>query len=418
MMKSQIFAIFIVSIVVLPCCLCARISSSSSHASFNSFNVVDYGAHGNSQIDDSKAFLKAWKSVCDASQNAPTLVIPKGKTFMLQPISFQGPCKPTKINIKLEGTVIAPKKLEGWKWSSDDDEKDAWITFSNIRGLVINGGGQFDGQGASWWGCEKCNRPTALRFHGCGNLDLNSLNHINSPRSHISINQCNHSKISNLRISAPKESPNTDGIDISASSNILITGSTITTGDDCIAINGGSSFINVSSIYCGPGHGISIGSLGKNGAYETAQEIRVQNCNFSRTTNGARIKTWKGGSGYAKNIIFDNIIMDAVDIPVIIDQQYKTDDIKVKKVKDDKAVKVSDVTFLKVRGTSTSEDPVQLNCDAIGCTNINLEGIDITSTNGEKTRASCKNVQGICSSCTPNVPCLSSQNNLTTNKFL
>ena len=27
-------------------------------------------------------------------------------------------------------------------------------------------------------------------------------------------------------------------------------------GDDCIAINGGSSFINISDITCGPGHGI------------------------------------------------------------------------------------------------------------------------------------------------------------------
>ncbi|MED6216972.1 hypothetical protein PIB30_013187 [Stylosanthes scabra] len=109
-----------------------------------------------------QAFVKAWKSVCYGNEDEPTLVIPEGKTFMLQPIIFQGPCIPTTINIKLQGTVIAPKKHDGWKWQSDDDDKNSWIKFSDINGPVINGGGQLDGQGASWWDCKKCNRPTAM----------------------------------------------------------------------------------------------------------------------------------------------------------------------------------------------------------------------------------------------------------------
>ncbi|RZC12806.1 hypothetical protein D0Y65_012523, partial [Glycine soja] len=45
-----------------------------------SFNVVSYGAKGDGKTDD--------------SQETATLDIPGGKTFMLQPVSFQGPCKP------------------------------------------------------------------------------------------------------------------------------------------------------------------------------------------------------------------------------------------------------------------------------------------------------------------------------------
>ena len=37
----------------------------------------------------------------------------------------------------------------------------------------------------------------------------------------------------------------------------------------------------------------SIGSLGKNGAYETVEEIQVSNCSFTGTQNAARIKTWQ-----------------------------------------------------------------------------------------------------------------------------
>lgn len=40
------------------------------------------------------------------------------------------------------------------------------------------------------------------------------------------------------------------------------------------------------------------------------------------TTNGLRIKTWQGGSGYAKNIVFKNVLMDNVTNPIIIDQHY------------------------------------------------------------------------------------------------
>ena len=35
----------------------------------------------------------------------------------------------------------------------------------------------------------------------------------------------------------------------------------------------------------------SIGSLGENGGYDTVEQVRVENCNITRTTNGLRIKT-------------------------------------------------------------------------------------------------------------------------------
>jgi hypothetical protein len=48
-----------------------------------------------------KAFLDAWKDTCSAIHDNPTLVIPKGKTFMLQPVWFQGPCNSATIYIKV-----------------------------------------------------------------------------------------------------------------------------------------------------------------------------------------------------------------------------------------------------------------------------------------------------------------------------
>ncbi|CAA7025426.1 unnamed protein product [Microthlaspi erraticum] len=62
-------------------------------------------------------------------------------------------------------------------------------------------------------------------------------------------------------------------------------------GDDCVAINGGSYNINISHVACGPGHGISIGSLGRGEFNETVENVKVTHCTFNGTSNGARIKT-------------------------------------------------------------------------------------------------------------------------------
>ena len=96
--------------------------------------------------------------------------------------------------------------------------------------------------------------------------------------------------------------------------------------------------------------------------------------------------------------------------PVIIDQQY--DALEPLKIKYNvlegvsKGVKVSDVIFRNIRGTTNGKDAIDLNCARIGCTNIILEDIDIVDLDGKKASASCNSVQGSCSSCNPEVSCL------------
>ncbi|XP_058766967.1 probable polygalacturonase At3g15720 [Vicia villosa] len=368
------------------------------------FDVVKYGAKGDGVSDDSNAFLKAWKDTCSATRGFPTMLIPQGRRFMLQPSSFEGPCKSAYIRVMIMGTIIAPQKWENWKWVNNN-YRESWIQFIHINGLDVSGRGMIDGQGASWWNKSQYERPTAVRFIGCSKLKLGPLRHINSPRNHIGIGSCNGALLSGLQITAPENSHNTDGIDIASSSNIFVEQSTISTGDDCIAINSGSKFINITGIFCGPGHGISVGSLGKNGNYDTVEEIHVRNVTFSGTTNGARIKTWVGGCGYARKITYEDIILDRVQNPVIIDQQYNA----YKTLKGGrKAVKVSDVTYRNIRGTTISPAAINLGCDNIGCTNIILKDINIVGIGKNIPAASCKNVQGSSSFCTPKVPCLSS----------
>ncbi|XP_059064539.1 polygalacturonase-like [Cryptomeria japonica] len=99
-------------------------------------------------------------------------------------------------------------------------------------------------------------------------------------------------QIVGITIQAPESSPNTDGIDTFQSTNIVIKDSTIGTGDDCVGIGDGSSNININDITCGPGHGISIGSLGRGNTKAYVHSIHVNGAKLTLTTNGLRIKTW------------------------------------------------------------------------------------------------------------------------------
>ncbi|KAH1234773.1 putative polygalacturonase [Glycine max] len=232
----------------------------------------------------------------------------------------------------------------------------------------------------------------ALSFHNCNNLQLTGTCHLNSARNHISINNSNLTEIFN--ITAPKDSPNIDGIDISESCYILIQHSTIATGDDCIAINSGASCINIIGVTCGPGH---------------VKHVHVTNFNFKGTDKGRRIKTWPGGCGYAGNISFEHIVLINTKNRIIIDQDYESEQKEDRKQTSE--VQISGVTYRYVNGTSDGETAINLNCGGgagAGCTDIFMDVVNITSaSSGSNVLASCNNAHGVAASTSPPVSCLS-----------
>ncbi|XP_004510271.1 probable polygalacturonase At3g15720 [Cicer arietinum] len=356
--------------------LCTRWNVVEANNNNNTYNVMQYGASGDGKSDDSQAFLMAWNSTCGV-QGEATLVIPPKLSFLVNNLIFTGDCKATSITIQV-------------------------VMIQYINNLTIDGHntGKIDGYGSTWWECKSCPRPRAISIHSCNDLIFTNLRVTDSPGGHISINGCKNATFSHLFVDAPGTSPNTDGFDISASQNILIKNSVVSTGDDCVAVNGGSSYINVTRIVCGPGHGISIGSLGKGESYETVEEVHVYNCTFANTTNGARIKTFPGGSGYARNITFEQINLINVTYPIIIDQHYGVKDAT------ESAVLVSDVTYRGFSGTAFRDIAIKLLCSSLGCSNIVLDDINIVSSQiGKRVGAFCQNLNGTIESTVPKVSC-------------
>ncbi|KAL0319151.1 UNVERIFIED_CONTAM: putative polygalacturonase [Sesamum angustifolium] len=323
---------------------------------------------------------------------------------------IQRPMQVSRVYVLVSGNIVAPVKT-GWS----GNQNNAWIIFSNIKGLVVKGKGVIDGQGSSWWPSrpcfddpahgQNCKGPTGMMFRRCNGLRLDGFSKINGPGSHILISASNDVVVTNLRIVAPGDSPNTDAIDISSSTTVQIRNSFIATGDDCVAISAGSSNIDVSGVTCGPGHGISIGSLG-GGGYDVVENVRVRNCTLKGTLTGVRIKTLQGGKGYARKISFEGIKFEAVDNPIQIEQFYCP--LKVNCQNYTSAVAISDVSFTAISGTSVAENVISLSCSqSVACNNIKLDRVYISpSTPGNKVYSTCFNARGQATHTKPAVNCL------------
>ncbi|XP_057989479.1 polygalacturonase-like [Hevea brasiliensis] len=367
-------------------------STTVSSSNIIQINVDDFGAKAKG-TDDSEAFKKAWDKACSSNEIA-NIVVPENKTYLLKPVTFSGPCQSDLI-FQIYGTIKASNKM-----SEYEDDRRHWIVFDNVNNLKVQRGGIINGNGRMWWenSC-KINKdmpckvaPTAVTFNESRILIVSNLWFKNAQKMHLRFEKCINVKAMNLLVTAPGNSPNTDGIHVTGTQSIRITNSVIRTGDDCISIVNGSRYVEATDIICGPGHGISIGSLGADNSEAEVSNVLVNRATFSGTTNGVRIKTWQGGSGYAKDIVFENLIMKNVTNPIIIDQNYCDQDDPCKEQKS--AVQVSNVMYRNIQGTSASEVAMKFDCSkTFPCQGILLQDIILGLEEDELAKASCVNVK-------------------------
>ncbi|XP_054783814.1 probable polygalacturonase At1g80170 isoform X2 [Prosopis cineraria] len=342
-----------------------------------------------------QALEEVWKTAC-AMSGRITILFPPEKEFLIYPIDLGGHCR-SKITLKILGTIVAPKDPEVW----DGLNPRKWLYFHGLKYLTLDGGGKINGMGQKWWdrSCKTNSSnpcrpaPTAITFHRCKNLKVRDLMILNSQKMHMAFSSCMRVVASKLVVLAPASSPNTDGIHISRTKGIEVKESSIRTGDDCISIVSNSSRVKISNISCGPGHGISIGSLGKSGTWEKVQDVMVSESYLYQTDNGVRIKTWQGGDGFASQITFKNIVMANVSNPIIIDQFYCDSPYPCQN--QTSAVKVENISFIGIKGTSATEEAIKFACsDYSPCERLYLEDIFLTLGFGGNIRSSCWKAHG------------------------
>ncbi|KAK7401466.1 hypothetical protein VNO78_12976 [Psophocarpus tetragonolobus] len=357
------------------------------------FDISKYGATLNGDI--TQAMTNAWYDAC-ASTTPSKVMIPKG-IFKLNQIELKGPCI-SPIEVHVDGIIQAPQdptQLNG----------DAqWIKFTYINFFTLSGRGTFDGQGAIAWkqnNCWKSNHCKKISMNfGFGFLNNTIIQGITSKDSknfHVNVLGCNNITFTNFNIIAPATSPNTDGIHIGRSIHVNITNTNIATGDDCISLGDGSKQITVLNVTCGPGHGISVGSLGKYLNEEPVEGFTVKNCTLNNTDNGLRIKTWPSTlvTITVSDMHFEDIKMVNVKNPIIIDQEYCPWNQCTKE--GPSKIKISKVTFKSIVGTSATQEGVILDCSSgVPCEDVVLSDIDLTF-NGTIVATKLANVKPIMS---------------------
>ncbi|XP_062178947.1 exopolygalacturonase-like [Phragmites australis] len=360
------------------------------------FNVTDFGAVGDRKTDNSKAFLRAWMKAC-ASPGRPAVVVPRGD-YLLHPLVFRGPCR-GYMEMHVAGVLRAPAGLDAFRGCQE------WVHFTSIDGLLVTGGGTFDGRGATAWPLNECPRkpdckflPTSIKLGRVRNATITGVTSLDSKSFHVTVAGSQDVHIHRVSIRAPRDSPNTDGVHIQGSSNVRVTDSAVGTGDDCVSVGPGTSDVLVSGVSCGPGHGISVGSLGRYPGEEDVRRLRVANCTIAGTSNGVRIKTWRGGSRptAVSGLVFEDIVMRMVRNPIIIDQEYCPYTSCHESEQRPSAVRISDVKFKNIRGVSATKVAVKLSCsEASPCRELELRDIDLRYVRrGVATQSRCAHVAG------------------------
>ncbi|KAJ4874492.1 Pectin lyase-like superfamily protein [Raphanus sativus] len=371
------------------------VSAAAPAASFGRkiFDVRSYGARGDGKTDNAIAFTRAWKDACQW-KGSSRIFVPLG-TFYLGGVTFSGPCQ-NRISFIIKGTLLAPKDANAIK-------QDTWIIFKYVDYLTVSGGGTLDGQGTYAWRLNDCSRnpncrplPMNIGFQFVRFSRISRIKSVNSKMGHFNFFAVSYFEITRVSIRAPGDSPNTDGIKIGSSHHMKIHDVYIGTGDDCIAILSGTTNLDIYSVNCGPGHGISVGSLGRFKDEKSVYGISVRDSVFTGTSNGVRIKTWapSASRNIVSNFTFQSLQMINVGNPIIIDQQYCPNN-QCSKMSHSQ-VQIQHVKFNNIWGTSTDKVAVKLQCSAIApCKDVELAGINLVhrGLDGPAT-ALCENVHG------------------------
>jgi polygalacturonase len=212
------------------------------------------------------------------------------------------------------------------------------ISAQHVSGAGVMGEGVIDGRGGekllgkdvTWWELAEQARaggrqqvPRLIVTDYADNFTVYGITLKNSPNFHIVYNHGDGFTVWGLKIDTPKRGArNTDGVDPGAGSkNITITHSYIRTGDDNVAIKGGTG--GVTNMTVGHnhfywGHGMSIGSETNGGV----SKIRLFDLSLDGPDNGIRIKSNGSRGGLVHDVIYDDVCVRDSPNPITLDTGY------------------------------------------------------------------------------------------------
>ena len=340
---------------------------------FVTLNVRDFGAKGDGIQDDTK-YIQAAILACPAKSR---VLVPAG-VYKITSLFLK-----SNLNLELaEGAELRadtdryafpkfPALIENYD-ETDEYNLGTWegnplpmfaaiITGIEVEHVLIYGRGTINGNASkeNWWKnpkvMEGAFRPRLFFINHCSDITMQGVTCCNSPSWTLHPYFSNHLGFYNVTVKNPSDSPNTDGLDPESCKDVEILGVRFSLGDDCIAVKSGKIYmgkkhktpsenIHIRQCLMENGHGaVTVGSEMAGGV----KNLVVEECLFSHTDRGLRIKTRRGRGEDAvlDQIIFRNIIMDHVMTPFVVNCFYFCDpDGKTEYVQSRKEMPVDDRT--------------------------------------------------------------------------
>ncbi|KAA0042687.1 putative polygalacturonase [Cucumis melo var. makuwa] len=295
-------------------------------------SIADFGGIGDGRTLNTRAFRAAIYRIQHLRRRGGTLLyIPPGvyltETFNLTSHMTLYLAKGAVIKAVQDSSnwpVIAPLPSYGRGRERPGGRYVSFIHGHGVHDVVITGeNGTIDGQGDAWWnmwrtGTLKYTRPNLVEFINSYNIIISNVMFLNSPFWNIHPVYCSNVVVRYVTILAPRDSPNTDGVDPDSSNNVCIEDSYISTGDDLVAVKSGwdeygiaygrSSYdITIRRISgSSPFAGVAVGSETSGGV----ANVLAEHLNFYDMGVGINIKTNIGRGGFIKNITVSNVYME------------------------------------------------------------------------------------------------------------
>jgi len=296
-------------------------------------NILDFGAVGDGKTLCSDAFKAA---VAEAVKlGGGTVYVPAGK-FLTGPIQLF-----SNLRLYLEGgsEILFVQDNEQYptvqsRWEGvDQDVYMSCIYAENAENIIVEGTGTLNGQGEYWWTKHRARqlpypRPKLVSFQSCERIILKNVKLTQSPAWTFNPINCKNVLVDGITIINPAISPNTDGVNPESCDGVRVQGCYISVGDDCVTIKAGTEDakeripcqnVTITNCVMAHGHGgVVIGS-------EMSGDVRnvtISNCVFHKTDRGIRIKTRRGRGGAVEDVRVNNILMDEVNCPFVVNLYY------------------------------------------------------------------------------------------------
>jgi polygalacturonase len=407
----------------------------------HSFTLTDFGAVGDGKTMNTEAFKKALHAVQEAGGGK--LVVPKGEylTLPLNLVSHLDLHLEEGATIQFPADLAAYSAMEPLlprppSVANMDGGNGSLFFGDKLTDVAITGAGTIDGGGQAWWNRNGApgrggrgarggatqpgatgtppargqafagatppatrgaagrgrgrvlaqtgqifGRPKMVILTDCQRVYLEGVTLNNSPMWNFVPVMCTDVTIENVKVNAPQRSPNTDALNPTACTNVLIRNCDLSVGDDNIALKalgGPNSNIWIENVHSKFGHGISIGSE----TYGGVHDVTVLNCTFDGGDNGIRIKSARDRGNQLYNFTFSNITIDHVLNPILITMYYAgSRERQMQEVTPTtpflKNVKISNVTIKNARNAGSI-----LGLPEAPATNVVLTNVDIEAQTG------------------------------------